>query len=122
MTTHDDTLTGRVIDGIISVHRELGPGFSEDVYRNALVIELQENGLNVEVNREIAVSFRGQEVGKHLLDILVEGEVLVIIRNASRLSKEHYAQARSYLNLAGLERALLVTFAPERADFRRVEL
>ncbi|MEW6620520.1 MAG: GxxExxY protein, partial [bacterium] len=61
-------------------------------------------------------------IGKHRLDILVESKVIVELKTVEELSKAHYAQVRSYLKATGVKMAILVNFAKEKADFRRVEL
>lgn len=116
-----DKLTGRVIQCIIHVHQTLGPGFLENVYRRALLIELRKRDLTTEAEKEIVVYYDGQEVGKHRLDLLVEDQVIIELKTVEVLSKAHYAQVRSYLRAALLDVALLVNFADDHADFRRVQ-
>ncbi|MEW6619825.1 MAG: GxxExxY protein [bacterium] len=76
----------------------------------------------VETEKEILIYYEGEEVGKHRLDILVESKVIVELKTVEELSKAHYAQVRSYLKATGVKVAILVNFAKEKADFRRVEL
>ena len=116
-----DTLTERVIWCIIKVHQALGPGFGETIYRNALLLELGKQGMAVSVEHPVLVFYDGDPVGKHTLDLLVEGELIVELKAVEALSKANYAQVRSYLKATHLRRALLVNFAGVRADFRRVE-
>ena len=116
-----DPLTERIIRCIVTVHRTLGPGFLESVYRNALLIELRKSGLNVEHECTVRVFYGGQEVGLHRLDILVEHRVIVELKTVDFLAPAHYAQVRSYLKATGLKLALLVNFSKERSDFRRIE-
>ena len=116
-----DDLTGRVIRCIIRVHRTLGPGFLESIYRRAMLVELHKQDLETEAEKEVTVYYDGQEVGKHRLDLLVEGQLIVELKTVEALSKAHYAQVRSYLKATRLEIALLVNFARELADFRRIE-
>ena len=117
----DDHLTDRIIYCVILVHQNLGPGFLEAVYRRALVIELNKHNLATEVEKEILIYYDGQKVGRHRLDLLIEGRVIVELKAVEALSKADYAQVRSYLKAAQLNLALLVNFSPERADFRRIE-
>lgn len=117
----DDQLTGRIIHGIIRVHQTLGPGFLESVYRKALLLELRQQGLAVDAEKEVVVYYLGHEVGMHRLDLLVAGRVILELKTVENLSYAHYAQVRSYLRAAGLGLALLVNFASDRADFRRIE-
>jgi len=116
-----DELTGRVIQCIIRVHQTLGPGFLESIYRRALLIELRKNFLATEAEKEVMIFYDGQEVGKHRLDILVEGRLILELKTVEALSKAHYAQVRSYLKATRLDIALLVNFAGDRAAYRRIE-
>lgn len=85
------------------------------------MIELRKAGLAVEHEREIRVFYDGLEVGLHRLDIVVERRVIVELKTVDRLAPAHYAQVRSYLRATGLRLALLVNFALEKSDFRRIE-
>jgi GxxExxY protein len=100
----------------------LGPGFLEKVYRRALVIEFRDHGLGIESEKVVRVFYKGQEIGRHRLDIVVEKEIAVELKTADALSKAHYAQLRSYLKATGLRVGLLANFSDVRVDFRRVEL
>jgi GxxExxY protein len=99
----------------------MGPGFLETVYRRALLMDLKRSNIKAETEKEIAVKYEGIEVGMHRLDIIVEGTVIVELKTVDELSRAHYAQVRSYLRATNLTLALLVNFAKERADFRRIE-
>ena len=116
-----DDLTRGIIRCIIRVHETLGPGYLEALYRNALVMELDENGFKVETEKEVLVFYREKEVGRHRLDILVEGKVIVELKAVDELSRAHYAQIRAYLKATGLSTGLLVNFSKRLADYRRVE-
>ena len=96
------SLTEVIIQCIINVHKALGPGFLENVYQRALVIELRSANLAVEVEKEVLIFYRGQEVGRHRLDLVVENSVIRELKTVEDLSKAHYAQVRSYLKATGL--------------------
>ena len=117
----DDALTARVIWCIIQVHQKLGPGFLETVYRRALLIELERQRLAFETEKEITVFYDEHDVGRHRLDLLVEGRLILEMKAVESLAKAHYAQTRAYMKSANVQRALLVNFSGERADFRRLE-
>jgi GxxExxY protein len=121
MNYEQGTLTQVIIEAIIKVHRTLGPGFLENIYRVALVKELRKRGLRVETEKKVLIYYEGEEVGWHRLDILVEGRVIVELKTVEALGVIHYAQVRSYLRATNLPIALLVNFATEKADFRRIE-
>lgn len=115
-------LTSRIIACVIRVHQTLGPGFLENIYRRALLIELQTRGLVTEVEKEIIIYYDGCEVGRHRLDLVVERRVIIELKTVECLSRAHYAQIRSYLKASGLEPGLLINFASDQADFRRVSI
>ena len=121
MEYQQDKLTETIIECIIKVHQTLGPGFKESVYRNALLIELRKHGFSAETEKEVIIYYEGQEVGRHRLDIIVEKKTIVELKKVEDLSKAHYPQARSYLKATHLPVAILVNFASEKADFRRIE-
>ena len=116
-----DQLTARVIQCIILVHQTLGPGFLESIYRRALLIELRRQDLATEYEKLVIVYYDGHEVGRHRLDLLVEGKLILELKTVEALSRAHYAQVRSYLRATDLHLALLVNFAHDRADFRRIK-
>ena len=115
-------LTQRIIECIIKVHQGLGPGFLEYIYHNALIIELCKHGLSCDTQKDVAVFYDGKVVGHHKLDLLIENQVVVELKTVEQLSKAHYAQLRSYLRATGLQIGLLVNFASDKADFRRVDI
>ena len=117
-----DKLTELIIQSIIRVHQILGPGFLESIYRKALMIELRKQGLNVETEKEAVVYYEAEEVGRHRLDIVVGDRIIIELKTVEELSKAHYAQVRSYLKATGLKIGLLVNFAKEKADFRRIKI
>jgi GxxExxY protein len=118
----EDKLMERIIECVIEVHKTLGPGFVESVYRRALVIELRARGLKVETEKEVIVTYKGHEAGRHRLDVLVEGARIVELKTVEALNKNHYAQLRSCMKATRLPVALLVNFATPMADYRRLEL
>ena len=117
----EDMLTSRVIWCVIKVHQTLGPGFLESIYRNALRVELRSQGLSAVAERVVWIYYEGHKVGRHVLDLLVENELVVEVKTVNVLGRAHYAQVRSYLKASGLKRGLLVNFDGHRADYRRVE-
>ncbi len=107
---------------MIAVHTELGPGFLENVYRRAVGIEFERQGIGFETEKEITLKYRGEEIGTHRLDLFVEGQLVVELKTVEKLHKKHYAQVRSYLKAVKRPVGLLVNFADFQLDARRVEL
>jgi GxxExxY protein len=116
----ENLLTEIIIKCIIQVHKILGPGFLENIYRKALLIELKKNDLKVENEKEIQIFYKNELIGNHRLDILVEKKVIIELKTVENLHKMHYAQIRSYLIATDLKIGILVNFSDNKADFRRI--
>jgi GxxExxY protein len=117
-----DELIYRVIGCMIEVHKELGPGFLESVYRRATAIELADQGIAFESERKLLLRYKGKPVGVHRLDLFIENELVVELKTVDVLHKKHYAQVRSYLKAVHKPVGLLVNFADFQLNARRVEL
>ncbi len=123
LKTHIDLKHKDVTDKILHaffkvVYPQLGYGFLEKVYENALRISLQSMGLKVQQQEKIAVYFQGQVVGEYFADLSVENVVLVELKAASRITGEHESQLLNYLRATPYEVGLLLNFGP-KPDFRR---
>jgi GxxExxY protein len=106
-----EALISRTIGCAIAVHRELGPGLLENIYRRALCIELAAAGFSFEVERQIPVMYRGTLLCHQRLDLVVEGKILIEIKAADRLAPIHHAQVLCYLRVAKtIPVALLMNF------------
>ena len=94
-------LVRSVIGAAIGVHRELGPGFIEAVYDNALVLELRYR--NIPFQRQLCapIVYRGVEVGLHRLDLFVANEIVVELKAVKDIADVHFAVVRSYLRATG---------------------
>jgi GxxExxY protein len=99
-------------------YARLGYGFLEKVYENAMAIELRRLGLNVEQQAKIDVYYEGEIVGEYFADLLIEGNVIVELKAAQRITDEHEAQLLNYLRATPYEVGLLLNFGP-KPDVRR---
>lgn len=116
----DKELTEPIIAAAIAVHRELGPGFLESVYEEALCIELRHRGIVYERQKRIDIPFCGEKAGEHRLDLLVEGRVIVEIKAVKEFESIFFAILRSYLNAAKLQTGLLINFNAVPLAVKRV--
>lgn len=116
----DDQLTGSIIGSAIEVHRQLGPGFLESVYGRALRYEFTAKRIAWAAEVEVPVLYRGMVVGRHRLDLVVAGQIVVELKAVARLEVIHFAQVRSYLAAAGLRVGLLLNFEQTQLTVRRV--
>jgi GxxExxY protein len=118
MVLQYEKLTSRVIAAAIEVHRRLDPGFIESIYEHALAVELHKRGLKVEEQVEVPIEYEGVEVGRHRLDLLVEGTIVVELKAIKNLDNIHFAIVKSYLRAIGKEHGLLLNFAkPRKLEF-----
>src|SRR5688572_8714391 len=103
----------RVIVGcFFDVYNELGYGFVELLYARALEITMRDRGLRVDREYPTIVTFRGQQIGFHRVDMLVEGRVIVELKSTERLPESARRQLRSYVTALGLELGILLHFGP----------
>ena len=120
MELQNKHLTERIISSAIRVHKELGPGFVEAMYEEALAIELAAAELTFERQKLLPVFYREHLIGEHRLDFLVEGKVIVELKAISAIEDIHFTIVRSYLKAANLDDALLLNFATARLTVKRV--
>ena len=95
-TARQEDLVTKFIDAAIEVHRELGPGYDEAVYENALVVEMDLRGIPYERQKVIEVVYKGVSVGEGRMDLFLGGEV-VELKAVEQLNPKHMAQVISYL-------------------------
>jgi GxxExxY protein len=113
-------LTEKIIHCVYEVFSELGAGFLEKVYENALFIRLRETGLAVAQQVPLAVYYHGTCVGEYAADLLVEDTVVVELKAVSELVKVHEVQLVNYLKATGKPVGLLINFGEKIKVVRRV--
>ena len=113
-----------VIGGAIDVHLELGPGFLEKIYQEALCLELDARNIPFERERSIAVYYRGVAIPGQRIDLVVAGCLLVELKAAGRLDAFHEAKVISYLRTTNLRLRLLLNFNARtmKEGLRRIAL
>ena len=121
MTTYlHSELTREIIACFYHVYNQLGYGFLEKVYENAMSYELRKRGLAVVQQAPISVWYDGQRVGEYYADMLVEDKVLLELKSTNYLADEHMAQLLNYLKATGREIGLLLNFGPKPEIRRKV--
>jgi GxxExxY protein len=106
-----EELTSQIIESAYAVHNTLGFGFLENVYQNALIIELEKAGLTAEKEKPVKVLYDGKVIGDYIADIIVENTVILELKSVKDLHPAHEAQLVNYLKATGLEVGLLINFA-----------
>ena len=103
-------ITGSIIGAAQAVSSELGSGFLEKVYENALAFELRRRGHEVAQQKAVDVRYRQEIVGQYFADLVVDRCVLVELKAVAGLEKIHRAQCLNYLRATGLRISLLLNF------------
>src|ERR1044071_6094020 len=115
-----EQLSGAIIGIAMEVLNELKPGLDEALYERAMVIELRRRGHELAVQQSFPVFYRAELIGNLVPDLIVEGAVIVDPKVVNAFTDTHIAQMLGYLNITGLDLALLLNFKNARLDWKRV--
>jgi GxxExxY protein len=116
----DEELSGIIIGAAMEVLNELKPGLDERLYERAMIIELTRRGHAVSVQSSFPVFYRAELIGNLIPDLIVDDAIIVDPKVVSCFTETHVAQMIGYLNITGLELALLMNFKNARLDWKRV--
>jgi len=105
-----DPLTGRIIACAIEVHKRLGPGLLEKLYKESMIIEMELCGLRVDKNVKIPVEYKGKSIGEYFIDLLVEDTVILELKSVERHDPIFEAQILSYMKLTDKKVGSLINF------------
>ena len=105
-------LSGSVIRGFQDFYHDVGPGQSEKVYANGMCVALQYLGIRYEREVRYPVIYRGVEIGLYKADFVIEGTLLVELKAAASIGKEHIRQVLYYLRASKLKLGLILNFGP----------
>jgi GxxExxY protein len=112
--------TEAIIKAFYKVYNSLGYGFLEKVYKNALYLELKQNGYNCEVEKSIKVFYSGRMVGNFYADLVVDNQIILELKACPFLIDEHEAQLMNYLKASTIELGLLLNFGKKPEIKRKI--
>ena len=115
---HEET-THKIIGCAYNVYSTLGFGFLESVYKKAILIELEKQGLTSEQEKPLKVYYDNHVVGDFYVDLLVEDEIIIELKSVENLNKAHEVQLVNYLNALQKEIGLLINFGPSGVEVKR---
>lgn len=115
-------LSYKIIGIAMRVHKELGSGFLEKVYENAMMVLFRKQGIEAEQQKPINVMFENEIVGSYFADILVEDKVVLELKTIEKLTGVHKAQALNYLKATGLHLAIILNFHSQSLEYQRIIL
>jgi GxxExxY protein len=110
LSAHAERVMSETIGCAIRVHRELGPGFLESIYRKAMCLELHASGLSYESERPVLVHYGDTPIKRHRVDLIVENAIVVELKSVAHLDEVHLAQLISYLRTTALRGGVLINF------------
>ena len=122
MPIQDDPLTGLIIGCCFRVANELGPGFLERIYENALAYELRKAKVKVVQQQGIEVYYDGVNMGNYEADLIVDGCVIIEVKAVQALDSAHVAQCLNYMRGTRLVTCLLVNFGKAKIQVRRLSM
>lgn len=114
-----DQLITEIIECAKRIRQQLGPGFLEKVYKNAMVVELRKLKLNFETEKLIQVLYDGIVVGEYRTDIIVEGKLILELKATQDLSIANEVQLVNYLTSTQIDDGLLINFGSDKLQFKR---
>jgi GxxExxY protein len=117
----NDNPAYRIVEAARQVHRTLGPGFLENIYGRALILELRSRGLSYEREKQIKIWYGVQLVGKHRLDLVVDASVVVELKANRGIVAAHQAQMRSYLQATGHPYGLIINFGMPELEWELIQ-
>lgn len=114
-------LTGKIIGACINVHNELGCGFHEKVYQEALAIVLEESGIPFEREKHLPIEFHGHILDcDYIADFVIDNAVILELKAVSEMSSVFEAQVINYLKATGLQIGLLINFGQRELQVKRL--
>ena len=116
--TDNSKLVETIIERAKIVRGHFTPGYEENVYKNALYIELVEAGLSVATEVRFNVLYKGHIVGAYKADMVVEGKIIVELKAISTLAPINEVQLVNYLTATGIDDGILINFGSERIQIR----
>lgn len=116
-----EELTGKIINACMEVHNELGNGFLEPVYQEALEEEFKLQNIQYEREKLLPIMYKGKKLNKeYYADFLYFDKIIVELKSVAILSKSHKAQVLNYLNAANKKVGLLINFGGTSLKWERI--
>ena len=111
----------KIVGALLEVHNELGPGFLEAVYHEALMIEFERRGIPFEHEKELEIFYKDIKLNKHYYaDFVCYDKIIIEVKALSQLASNHDAQMLNYLKAARFKLGILVNFGENKLKYKRL--
>ena len=107
------------------VYKELGAGYNESIYEEAMAVEFRDRGIKYDVEKNTEIFYKGVKVGIHRLDFILEEKLVVELKAQAYIAPSHEGQTRSYLKTLKLKNGIIVNFSyPDKPkpDFKEIQI
>lgn len=115
-------LTYKIIGLAMEVHNELGYGFLEKVYENAMKVQFSKSNIKADFQVQFKVNFKGEVIGEFYPDIIVDDKVILELKAVEKINDIHKAQILNYLKVTKLKLGLILNFSKEKLEYERIIL
>jgi len=115
-------LSYKIIELALEVHNELGCGFLEKVYENAMMLLFDREKIPARQQAPANVHFQGKVIGQYFADILVDSKVMLELKTVDAITNVHIAQILNYLRATGIKLGLVLNFAKPKFEYKRLVL
>jgi len=112
----------KIIGIAMKVHTELGNGFLEKVYENALMVLFNKENLKVEQQKFLKIEYYGINIGNYIADIVVEDKIIIELKTVEKITDVHIAQVINYLKITNKKLGIILNFKNSKLEYRRVIL
>ncbi len=113
-------LSYQIMKFVFEVHNQLGPGFTEDIYERALMVEFERNGIPFKSQHCIDVYYKGENLGVFRIDLVVDDKIILELKAVKELTELFRQQLLSYLRASGLHLGILINFGGAKIQHVRI--
>ena len=113
-------LSYQIMEIVFEVHKQLGPGFSEEIYGRAVVVEMKRRSIPFEQQKVVSVYYKGELLGTYRLALVIDGKIILELKAVSSLNDLFKRQLLSYLKATGLRLGILINFGSRRVEAVRI--
>ena len=111
-----------IIGVAMKVHRDLGSGFLEKVYENAMMVLFRKRLITAEQQKSLNLIYYGENIGRYVVDILIEDKVILELKVVDKITDIHIAQTINYLKITGKKLGIILNFKNKKLEYKRVIL